>query len=27
VFDHNGKEIPFEVRESPPPKDPADYGF
>lgn len=27
VYDHNGKEIPFDVRESPPPKDPADYGL
>jgi len=27
VFDHNGNEIPFEVRESRAPKDPPDYGF
>jgi proteasome lid subunit RPN8/RPN11 len=27
VYDHNGKEIPFEVRESKPPKNPADYGL
>jgi proteasome lid subunit RPN8/RPN11 len=27
VYDHNGKPIPFEVRESPPAKDPADYGL
>jgi proteasome lid subunit RPN8/RPN11 len=27
VYDHNGKPIPFEVRESGPAKDPADYGL
>ena len=26
VYDHNGKEIPFEVRESRAPKNPSDYG-
>jgi len=25
VYDHNGREVPFEVRESKPAKDPADY--
>lgn len=27
VYDHNGKPVPFEVRQSKPAKDPADYGL